>query len=253
MSRNFSPDAILDNLSKETTLRGLSIFGITKEFTHYPGNNKLIIVIPPWHCERLWWWILKRQTKKFGYSTLIFDIAENVLCDSPKNVVKRFKEGAKTIAEEINLVTEKEIFQDIFIVGMSIGSVTTILTLREKLPKIKKVVLLAPGDSLAECFWGSARTQKLKKQLEDEAFSFDKLKKAWEKISPIQNLEGLENRRVEIELSEADLNIPYSNGKNLVKKMKSFGLKPKVKINRWLGHYLTILKFFFNPEKYLKD
>ena len=133
------------------------------------------------------------------------------------------------------------------VIGTSVGSMVAIKTANHE-PAVKKLILNTPGNCQAEIIWSSIRLRYIKKYLEKQGMSITKLKKLWEEMLPENNLDKLKGKELFINLSRADLVVPYANGQKLVGKMREIGLNPTVMENNNLGHYLTILKYYFSPN-----
>jgi hypothetical protein len=74
------------------------------------------------------------------------------------------------------------------------------------------------------------------------------LKEAWRDLAPENNFDGLKGKEIEIYISKCDVNIPYRFGKKLVDRMVAHGLNPLVNENKYLGHYLTVLRYLWRGE-----
>ena len=59
---------------------------------------------------------------------------------------------------------------------------------------------------------------------------------------------NLKKEKVIIFNSKSDLIVPYERSRNLIQLMKKRKIYPKVYTNKNLGHYLSILKFYFSKK-----
>lgn len=130
---------------------------------------------------------------------------------------------------------------------MSLGCVNAAMV-ANKNPRVNTLILVVPGNSLAESLWRGIGTTKLKQQIKKHGISLEKLEKDWKDLAPENNISGLVGKNIEIHISKSDKVIPYNNGYDLIKDMRRTGLKPKIFKNKNLGHYLTVSQFVLEEK-----
>ena len=116
---------------------------------------------------------------------------------------------------------------------------------------IDEIFLIIPGHCLAESIWQGISTQKIRQEYENQKISLKKLKNYWYTLAPENNINNLKSKKVSIFLSKADKVIPYYCGKKLLEKAKSLKYNLFYNINDNPGHYLTALKFYLSPKRFL--
>jgi predicted esterase len=72
-------------------------------------------------------------------------------------------------------------------------------------------------------------------------------------LAPENNVNKLDNKQIYLGLSKADVVIPYSCGIKFKKTLEKNKYKIKYNENKYLGHYLTILRFIYFPKKILNS
>ena len=148
--------------------------------------------------------------------------------------------------EEINHFKKKYNLIKIDLIGLSIGCVGALLVANNN-PDVRRIELVAPGNCLAESVWYGIRTINLRRDYEKRGITMDFLKKHWKNLAPENNLNGLEGKEISVYISKSDQIIPYKLGHKLVEKMHEKGLKPKVFVNKFRGHYGTVVGFLLKP------
>ncbi len=219
---------------------------VASKFFEAPNHKGLYVLIPPWRGRLDYYALTRRKLMKEGYSCIEYSFSPRMLSTNYILTRDLFKYVCTKVKRDIeNLKIEKQ-FKEINIIGTSIGCVE-VLMIATHYRKFKKVILVAPGNSLAESMWNGIRTQQLRKDMEEKHITLKLLKEQWKELDPENNLEGLERKEIHIHLSRSDKIIPYELGIRLVDAMQRKGLKPLVKENTYLGHYLTILNYYLNP------
>jgi len=224
---------------------------IKKEFKHKKGSSVLYVILPPWHVELGISRFLNKNIFKNRGSYIDYVFSPEIVSPHPNTTKKCYETIKKTVRADLKKLAKKYGFSKIVIIGISLGCVNACMIANNN-PLIKKIILIAPGHCLAESLWNGVRTRRLKQEIEKKDIDLKKLKKAWKALAPENNIAGLKGKDIYVYLSKADEAIPYYGGKSLVESMKKKGLNPFVETNRYLGHYLTVLRFMLFPEKFLK-
>jgi len=224
---------------------------IKKEFKHKKDSSVLYAIVPPWHTEPKLSSILNKNIFKNRGSYIDYVFSPEIVSIYPDITKRCYETIKKTVRADLKKLAKKYSFSKIVIIGISLGCVNACMIANNN-PLIKKIILIAPGHCLAESLWNGVRTRRLKQEIEKKGINLEKLKKAWKRLAPENNIAGLKGKDIYVYLSKADEAIPYYGGKSLVESMKKKGLNPFVETNRYLGHYLTVLRFMFFPKKFLK-
>jgi hypothetical protein len=218
---------------------------IKKKLISKKGAKEIDILLPGWGERFVEYEPLKKRILKKGHSCLEYTFHPNILTSDYKQTLKCFKEIKKSVRLEIKELSKK--YKKINLYGTSLGCVNA-CRIANNNPLINKIVLIVPGHCLAESVWTGIKTQEMRKEFEKKGVTLKQLKKYWERLAPINNIDGLQNKKIDMYLSQADELIRHEGGTALITGMKKEGLKPKVFENKFLGHYLTILKFYYFPK-----
>jgi len=136
--------------------------------------------------------------------------------------------------------------RDFYLYAQSIGGDFGML-IADKI-EVKRVVLIAPGNNLAESFWESDSTSFLKKSLIRKGVNLNYLKKYWEEISADYSFKKKAKKtKFYVKLTKNDTCIPYKNGLKLLSLMRKKKVNYKLKTG-FLSHPLFLLKECIFPR-----
>jgi len=214
---------------------------IREDFIQNKNSKRVYVILPGWYQSPTWLYkILKNRIFSRGYSYVYYSFKPEILSTNLNLTKNGFSEISKKVALEIKSLKRK--FSEVVLIGISLGAVSASM-IANKSPELDKLVLVCPGNSLAESLWYGTRTRDIEEDFVKRKISLKNLKKIWKNLAPENNLNNLHNKEILIYISQSDIVVPYKNGKKLIYEMKKKKLKPIVKENKYLGHYLTIVKF----------
>ncbi len=224
---------------------------IRKKFIHKQGSSSLFIVLPPWGDGAGLPRFLTHHLVKLGNSCLVYSFPRSILSPDPKLTLKIFHEIAGKIKTDIALIKQKYNFQQIEIIAPSLGCVSGLMTANGN-KDVTGLYLIAPGSCLASSLWDGIRTRKLKGIYENKNINKEYLKILWQSIAPKNNLNALKDKKIILITSKSDKIIPYCYGKELGDLLKKQYPETVIQENRYLGHYLTTIKFYLFPNVWMK-
>jgi hypothetical protein len=236
-----SPDRIIGPFRGKVTDFGGDI-GLKSDFYHVPGSEILCVLIPPWKTQADHYKPVRKRIGDAGFSCLEYKIASSLLSPDHAYTLAAFKEVEANIRAGMEETVRKYGFKQVQVIGLSIGCIEAVMVSVHN-PHVAKVVLVAPGCDLAESMWHGLKTQNIRQLFEDKGITLEFLKEAWRDLAPERDFEGLKGKEVELYISKYDVNIPYRFGKRLADQMKAYGITTHVYENKYLGHYLTVLKY----------
>jgi len=241
----FSPDRIIGPLRANVTDFGGDV-GLTSTFYYEPDCRGLCVLIPPWKVDSDSFKVVRKRVREAGYSCLEYKIESSLLSPDHEYTKKAFMEVINTVTADIKRMVERHGFKKVQVIGISIGSLEAMMIANHN-PFVTRLVLVAPGDNLAESMWYGLKTQNIRKLYEEQGVTLPFLKDVWRGLSPESDFAGLKGKEIEVYISKADVNVPYRFGRRLVDQMTAHGLNPVVIENRFLGHYLTVVKYLMYP------
>jgi len=221
---------------------------IKKEFHYTSGSTCLYTCLLPWHGRFKDFARIKKEAIKAGFSFLAYRFPAEILSSDYNLTKKCYEKIQNLVCEDLKKLKKQYAFSKFNLISVSISCVNACM-IANNYPGISKIILIVPGNCLAESLWKGVRTQHIKKQFEIDGVSLKQLKKYWFKLAPEHNISKLKNVEVQVYLSKSDEIIPYECGKKLVSSMKNSGLSPFVEENRLLGHYFTGLRHYLFPKR----
>lgn len=223
---------------------------IKKKFTFKKESKKMVVVMPPWNGRFFYNFFLRRNLLKKGFSVLEYDFTKEILSTDWKFTRDSFEYIRRSVVKDVDIFKKKYGFLEIKMVGVSLGCCNAPMCANSS-RHIDELLLVAPGHCLAECVWKGIATQAIKREYQNKGISLENLIGYWKTIAPVNNIDKMKDKKVCIFLSKTDSIIPFYSGKKLLKELRFLGVDVSCEINRNLGHYLTTVDFYLNPEKYL--
>lgn len=218
-----------------------------KKETKNLDRKKIIILIPYWSSygtkEYAFNRIKKFIPKEIGY--IYYYFSRDLINDNPHLTKRYFDKFLSQLYEDINIFEKDN--KEVNIYAQSLGGLFAMI-IADRI-KIKRIMLICPGDNLAESFWGGLATKDIKEKMEKNGMTLNLLKDVWKKISPdFYFKKKALSTNFCIKLSTRDNLIPYKNGRNLIDLLK----KKKVNFTlceTFLSHPLILLKECIFPKK----
>ena len=210
-------------------------------------KKNIIILLPGWDAPNYMFDRIKKEIPK-SYGYIHYKYSKEILNADPLLTREYFFTVMNEILEDIKKLNKKK-QRNYYIYSQSLG--TDFAVIIEPKVKIKKVVLVLPGDNLADAFWKGIKTRSLKKTMVHNGINLEKLKKEWMPISPDSffKKKGLKSEYFVI-VSKKDHIIPYKNEKKLIKILRKNNIKFESKISH-LRHIPTIIMESLFPKSTL--
>ena len=201
------------------------------------NKKDIIILLPGWDAPDYLFNRIKREIPKtYGY--IHYKYSKEILNSDPLLTREYFFTVINRIIKDLEKLNKTKP-RNFYIYAQSLGTDFGVIIADEI--KIKKIVLILPGDNLAEAFWKGYKTRLLKKAMKSNGIDLEKLKKELEPISPDSFFKknGTKSKYY-IVVSNKDHIIPYRNEKNLIKILRENNISFESKISH-LRHIPTII------------
>ena len=213
------------------------------------NKKDIVILVPHWPAPTYFFNLVEKTIpRNFGY--LSYYYTRDLLNPNPSLTKKYFLSFINKIIHdlrELNRIKKR----NFYMYGHSLGGLFCMIV-ADKID-IKKLVLIAPGYNLAECFWNGNKTQDLKKIMEQDGITLKKLKILWKEISPDYYFK---NKAIKskylIKLAKKDTIIPYKNGVKLVDLFKQKNIDFKLKIDNIFTHEFKLISEAIFPINTIK-
>ncbi len=227
-----------------------------KKSTARLNKKDIIILLPGWEAPNYIFNRIKRDIpKSHGY--IHYEYPSKILNSDPLLTREYFFSFIYKITEDLEKLKKKKP-RNFYIYAQSLGSDFAVIV-ADKI-KIKKIVLILPGDNLAEAFWKGIKTRPLRKTMQKNGIDLKKLKEEWAPISPDSFIsKNIKTPEYFVVISKKDQIIPYKNEKNVLKIFRKNKIKFHSKVSH-LRHIPTIimeslfpgdaLEFLLDHKKY---
>lgn len=221
--------------------------------THIHGekNKKVIFLLTGWLNR--WWmfWLISKIISLHGYCCITYTYDNEILSPNPTKTVEIINEIKQDVLNKIQNYKKAGYSQfDIF--GTSLGTIITILVANTS-DDISHVILNMTTADIAKVIWSWEKViPNFKQHLLDRDITLDALTHAWKTISPVENSNNLQNKRMLIYLSTKDEILPYPLSVELIHVFKKRNYTFHVVTNRHLGHVLTGTYNLLNSRVYFK-
>ena len=211
-------------------------------------KKNIVILLHGWSAPYYLLNVVKRNIPK-NYGYIQYKYPKEMLNSDPIETREHFFKLIKKIIDDLEKLNKKK-KRNYYMYAQSLGT-DFAMVVADKI-KMKRVVLILPGDNIAEAFWKGLKTRPLRKKMQKKGMTLEKLKKIWNPISPDSFFKknGLLPEYFLV-LSEKDKIIPYKNEKALVKLFKRKKIKHNLKISH-LKHIPTIIAECMFPRATLK-
>lgn len=226
-----------DNLNREVELQNPF-----SGSTYFNQNSKTAyVLIAPWHAGSYVFLLLKRKIQKKGDAYVQYNLIPDILSPDWEATRSYFEIVNQNIRKDLERLHSEGI-ENFIIVGLSLSCVFATMIANNN-PLISGVILVAPGNSLAESMWSGLRTVRIKNEMKRNGLTVRELKRYWVELAPEKYIEGMHDKKVKIFLSKVDRVIPYRFGKRLVDAARKMIPQLEVIENTSLGHYGTVAHF----------
>jgi hypothetical protein len=233
-----------DNLNREVELQN----PFSGSIFYNNGNKVIYVLISPWHSGSYIFTLLKRKIKRLGHGFVQYNLIPEILSPDVEATIAYFEIINQNIRKDLQKIYKETGATRFIIVGLSLSCVFASM-IADNNDLITDIILVAPGNTLADSLWSGIRTAKIKKIIKKDGVTLKNLKKYWSELAPEKHIAGMKDKNVKIILSKTDKVIPYRFGRKLAEEAKKVIHKIKVVQNSGLGHYGTIIRFcFFSKE-----
>ena len=221
-----------------------------KRFYIYKNSSRAYVLLAPWHANPFAFYALKNKILKSGFSCVLYNFIPDILSPDVGGTRQYFEIIAEQIKEDLREFQTRYKISRFVLVGFSLSCVTASMVASFN-KVVEGVVFVVPGSSLAKSLWSGLRTVNIRRVMEKSKATLLYLERGWENLAPKKYAEGFKDKRVKIILSQSDVIIPYSLGREFADAVKEFVPTAVIEENRYLGHYGTILKFCFVSKEVL--
>lgn len=205
-------------------------------------GKRLYVVFPHWHAgQGLTYKTLIKNLAKDDSAVMAYGLNDYILQPNIEIVLASFEHIKKQVAKDLQELTSKNKYQEIVLVGISLGNVS-LAKVAETFPDFKRVIMAVSGSNLARCTWEGIRTQAIRQAFERQGVTEDTLDAAWQTIAPKYAAESFRGKKVSLLVSSVDHIIPTNYQYEMVDVVSGVTDDIKVKYTK-TGHATTIFRF----------
>lgn len=220
----------VDNFQPENSITSAS-------YLDAPSAHELSVIIPPWHAnQRLLSRAAERQ-KRVGRSVLLYQFDNNILSADADRTLECFDYIAGRISADVERVGH----QTIHWTAASLGTSVLMNTVGSKDLPASTLTFTAPEGNLAKALWTGLRTQPLRAQFERRGIDLETLDELWKNLSPTYQAQNIIGANVDMVVSLADQVIKPETAFEFAEALQANGNTVNLHVNKYLGHYGTIL------------
>ena len=246
-------DRLIGGLKPHLDLKDKTLEEITEErkrtFFHVQNSRILFIGLPGWGSSFSFGRSgLKRFTEKKKISLLLYKFPMEILTSNSELTRNCFSRISEIVRADIDNLKQKYGFTRCAVLAYSLGAVMASMVYKNN-PAVSDVILICPGNNLAEDMWDGCHTQFLRKEYEKNKVSLSFLKTIWKNLAPENNMPAV-GTRVSLYYAKNDEIIRYREGKKLMGALARHGFKVSRK-DFSMGHYFTCAYFLLFPGRFI--
>ncbi len=220
-----------------------------RDFLHVPKSEHIIVCIPGWGQKIEKWSRVKKYAEKTGSSFLTYQFPREIFSSDYVLTKQMLNLINDNIRKDIKDLKHRHGLKECTLVTLSLGSSYGSMVYREN-TDINHILLVVPGNNVAEDAWNSCRTDYIKKSYEEQGLTLEQLKNYWKDLSPDNNL-PTKNANIMVIYGKYDKVINYEESKKLALEMKDTRLNVSVQVYP-LEHYFVSLYFLIFPSHFLR-
>jgi esterase/lipase len=209
-------------------------------------QEDIVILIPPWKAPKNLFSKIKRtMPAHIGY--IEYAYTDDMLQADPYVTKQNILELVSTINKDIEALNYSK-KRNISLYGVSLGTLFCMIV--ADTVNVSKVRLVLPGANLAESVWCGRRTRYLKKRMQGQGITVERLKNIWELVSPDYYFKHHSlSIPFSIVLSTHDYVIPTAQGRALIDILRAKKVRFEF-VETSLYHIPTCLKDAWFTKKF---
>lgn len=218
--------------------------------TYGQKNKKVVIVFGGLGSTQKLFWFLGKALSSHGYKAIIYTYSPALLSPDPKKTRMNFTNLVQEVQKTLRSLPKRQ-QKRIAVFGTSLGSVPAMMLVQRE-RNIRDIILNTPIANVAETVWKWEKHHfNFKKQLQEHRVTRKKLRSDWFDLSPINNLDTLADKRLLLFASTHDEIIPYTQTKELVKKLEDEEIEFEAIINSRHKHLLSSIISMLRYQTYI--
>lgn len=223
--------------------------------TYGARHKKVIFFLTGWYTTEKAYWVYLKTLELSGYRTIIYTYDKNIIVPDINDTIDHLMQVKESVLQQIHLL-QKEGITDFSVFGTSLGTIIAFLIANEA-PAITKLIINLSGADVADIIWSWDTVHFFKKfrtfkaTLQENGVALPQLKTAWKVLSPIYNIENIQNKKILLYACMKDELIPYQQQVVLIEELKKRKYDLKITTNSFMPHALTAAFNLLNTKRYI--
>ena len=215
------------------------------------SNKKVLFFLTAWTSTIAQHWVISKLLQFNGYHVITYSYDNSILSPNVQDTVKNCFVVKNQILKQIESLKNQGI-NTFYILGESMGALLGLMIANSS-KDISKIVLNTVGGDLAETVWSWDKAKPwFKNDIIKQGIKLQELKKIWKDISPINNIDNLQVKKILMYISKKDNIIQYeSQALTLFNALEQRNYKVKLVTNNYLHHVFTVAYNLLRPRLYL--
>lgn len=223
---------------------------IKEEFFHTEGSNVLVLALPGWGQPMWCWSRMRNLVGTRGVSLLAYEFPRAIFSHDYRLTRDCFSIINTHVRDKLIELKKQYNFKRCVMVGYSLASSYGSM-IYDNNPLIDEIVLVVPGNNLAEDLWHSCRVQHFRKSYEEQGFDMQKLMREWYDLASENHLPSLETK-ITLHVGGRDQVVLTELGLKLGETLSKNDRRVKIEFYPKFGHYGLIGRLLLFPERFLK-
>ena len=202
--------------------------------------RKLAVIFPPWHGGDMVMRALSKRLARKG-AVINYQFHDRILEPNIEQVQQSFNVLATKIALDLFEADQKFEYEDINLIGLSLGNVALAKTARI-FDRFTRATMVTSASSLADSMWDGARTQNIRQDLEIQGVKMEELSDAWHDLAPNSHAKAFVNKPTTVHISTNDSIIPTRYQNEHASHLSRYAQEVKPAYSS-LGHVATLTRF----------
>lgn len=214
------------------------------------GNKEVVFLFTGWGNTIKHFHIVSKILELNGFYCITYAYDREIFSPNILKTIRNFTKVEKDVLKKINLL-KRNGYEKFYLFGTSLGSLLAFIIANNS-KDISKIIVNLTGADVAEIVWGWEEYGKdFKNEILKYGITLNKLKKEWNILSPINNIDNLYDKKILVYIARKDKIIPYKQGLKLVKKLKDLKYNFKLRVNEHFDHTLGGIFNLLNFRLYL--
>lgn len=215
------------------------------------NNSRVIIVFGDWGAKQYQLWLLGQLLASYKFKAMIVTWDPAVFSSNAEMTTTRFEEITSEVLKTIRYLPKREQKQ-VSVFGIGLGTIPAFMVANQSF-EVKKIIANITCSDLAETVWTWKKetNNELKKNLLKQKMTLQRLKDLWFDLSPINNIDRLNGKKVLLYLAKFDEVFPFSQQEQFLNALYDQEIETNAIINTRHNHTISALINLLRFDTYI--